>query len=161
MIPRKTNEPWRSEMKACVWLKDLEPGNAFRRKNGTYRYIVSAARIERYGYVSVYCYNLDGESSGYWMKGDTSVVPIPLPSEYKEEPCTPEMPEPFYMCYVEGGGAPTRKHEASAVGPEAERLAKVTKRVVFVLKAMASVEYVPPTADSGHRWIDFALREEK
>jgi len=148
--PMDKEGPW--------WLADLKPGDAFRRENGTNRLVVSPDRVDRCGKVYVYCYNLDGNTDGYWMSGDTSVIPVTLSSECKGEPCTPE---PFYMCYVEGAGAPTRKHEASAVGLEAERLAKVTKRKVFVLKAMASVEYVVPTAASGHHWSDFALKEEK
>lgn len=44
----------------------------------------------------------------------------------------------FFMIFVEGGGAPTIRHEsAEAVASEAERLAKLTDKNVFVLMAVS------------------------
>jgi hypothetical protein len=48
----------------------------------------------------------------------------------------------FYMLYVEGGGAPTKKHEGddaeASAKREAERLARLTGQRVHVLRSVAS-----------------------
>ena len=74
-------------------LKDLEPGTMFRRETGSYRYIVSNQREESCGNVSIYCYNLDGESEGYNQRGNERVVILPVAVELRPKP------EPFWICY--------------------------------------------------------------
>lgn len=128
-------------------LKDLGPGEMFRREDGEYRYIISTQRTEKCGNVSIYCYNLDGQSNGYWHPGSEKVVRIPPP----EKELQPE-PAAFYMCHVEGSGVPTVEHyDYQAGASEAARLARVTGRRVFLLKTIYCVGYTPPS-DSHTQW---------
>lgn len=58
-----------------VMLKDLSPGDEFRRFSGEHRYVVSSQREVRYGNVSIFCYNLTNGNSYDWA-GGTRVVPL-------------------------------------------------------------------------------------
>ena len=50
----------------------------------------------------------------------------------------------FWMCYVDGGGAPTHKHSQQALAmAEAERLSGEKGQRVFVLKAEIFCERSP------------------
>lgn len=134
-------------------LEDLNLGDSFRRPEGKSRYVVSPSRDVLNGNISIYCYNLDGDSDGYWMRGCMPVVRLPLPS--KEE--RPSAPESFCMCYAEGYNAPAVRHTNKEAILEAERLARTTGRKIFLLRAIAYVKYNPPS-NSEHQWT--TLNEE-
>ena len=123
-------------------LKDLPPGDMFRRPTGKFRYIVSPLKQEEEGcrYPSYFCFNLDGQSDGYWIPGSQEVVKLSIP--YREE----EERYPFWMLYVEGSTSPTVKHDSIKARVEAERLAHLTRKKVFVLRAVSCVAYKPPTS---------------
>jgi len=129
-------------------LKDLNPGEMFRRPTGAYRYIKGNERKEGHNRscADYFCYNLDGPSTGYFMPGHMEVVRISPTTE-----STPVREEPFYMCYVQGAGSPTKKHTGIEARNEAERLARYTRKKVYVLKAVGCVTYTPPTS-SGLTW---------
>jgi hypothetical protein len=134
-------------------LKDIKPGVMFRRPTGKYRYIKSPHQEDSGGgYPTFYCHNLDGQSEGYYMPGSTEVIPIyPDCSATRVKEGEVEAPLPFYMCYVEGASSPTMKHNSIVAEQEAERLAKVTRKRVYVLRAVAYADYTPPTT-SGINW---------
>ena len=84
-----------------VQLKDLEPGDMFRRPTGNFRYVKSSLKEEKGtpNYADYYCYNLDGKSAGYFMPGHIEVVEVcPIAEE--------EHPKPFWMLYIEGSNSP-------------------------------------------------------
>lgn len=126
-------------------LRCLKPGDMFKREGGDFRYIVSRECIGSGGNEQIYCYNLDGSSNGYYHQGNERVILLtPLGA-----PCTPRCPReyayPFWMCYVEGSGMPTMRHLShQAAVTEAERLARVTGKPVYLLHASSYVTFVPP-----------------
>ena len=65
-----------------------------------------------------------------------------------------DMPvEKFWMLYMEDGGAPVSKHRSrSAADTEAERLAKLHGRRIFVLESIYVCEYIPPVPTTGFKW---------
>lgn len=129
-------------------LRDLRPGDMWKRPGGTFRYVVSPQRAKKYSDdLSIYCYNLDGDSDGYWMPGYTHVVLLSPEGEPEPKPTLSS----FYMCHVERGGSPTVRHTGSEAYREAERLVKTTHRRVFVLKAVAYVDYTIPTTPE-YQW---------
>jgi len=114
-----------------VMLKDLKAGEMFKRSSGDYRYVVSNQWDEHCGNVSIYCYNLDGESEGYWHAGSEKVLRLDSYGGTKQS-CL----SCFWMCWVEGSGSPKVKHCTSAKATsEAERLASSTGKPVYILKA--------------------------
>jgi len=58
-----------------VRLKDLSPGDEFRRFSGEHRYVVSSRREEHCGNVKIYCYNLTNGNAYDWT-GSKKVVPL-------------------------------------------------------------------------------------
>jgi len=58
-----------------VMLKDLSPGDEFKRFSGEHRYVVSSHREEHCGNVAVFCYNLTNGKAYDWA-GSTRVVPL-------------------------------------------------------------------------------------
>ncbi len=58
-----------------VMLKDLSPGDEFRRFSGEHRYVVSSRREEHCGNVKMFCYNLTAGGAYDWA-GRTRVVPL-------------------------------------------------------------------------------------
>lgn len=80
-----------------------------------------------------------------WVRvvdGIRSVAPVGhgIPADVVERR-TPQAP--FYMVYLEGGGAPTKQHttEASAA-VEAERLANSNRKNAYVLRPVGKAEVV-------------------
>lgn len=131
-------------------LRELSPGDLFRRADGKYRYVASSNRKGRGCDDSIYCYNIDGESDGYFMRGDESVVRISLPEE-KRVPAEAEQ-EFFFMCYVVGSYPPVVRHADRRIAvAEAERLARISKKRVFVLETVSYVDYSPPS-NAVHIW---------
>lgn len=128
-------------------LKDLEPGEMFRRPTGTYRYVKSNTKDEGGPYTDCFCFNLDGQSKGYNMPGGMEVIKLDPTSEAVEE----ETAQLFYMCYVQGASFPTRKHDGLAARQEAERLARRIGKEVYVLRTVACVTFTPP-ARAGLSW---------
>lgn len=126
-------------------LRDLKPGDMFRRPAGTYRYVVSSL-VDRSS-DDIFCYNLDGASHGYSFHGDQDVALL-LPFEEEQEP---SQDDTFYMCYAEGGRSPAMKHTSVGGRQEAERIARVTGYKVFLLKAISCVQYTPPS-NSAYCW---------
>lgn len=119
-------------------LKDLQPGEMFRRPTGTFRYIKGCKTKETGGgCLDYFCFNLGGQSQGYFMPGSQEVVRIDPTAEE-------EHLQPFWMCYVEGGNSPTMKHSSGEARPEAERLARKTGRRVYVMASVAYVDYLAP-----------------
>lgn len=58
-----------------IMLKDLSPGDEFKRFSGEHRYVVSSQREEHCGNVVVFCYNLTSGNAYDWA-GGTRVVPL-------------------------------------------------------------------------------------
>jgi len=58
-----------------IMLKDLNPGDEFKRFSGEHRYVVSSQREEHCGNVTVFCYNLTNGNAYDWA-GGTRVVPL-------------------------------------------------------------------------------------
>ena len=139
-----------------VLLKDLKPGDMFKREGGEYRYIVSNYREENCGNIFVYCYNLDGESTGYYQGGSRKVIPLVIFTSMDSsmvllDPSRSiaDKPTKFWMCLVEGEGAPVFKHSLQAhANGEAERLAEKTGRRVFVLEATHYITTYPRVTSS-------------
>jgi len=128
-----------------VMLKELNPGTMFRRVAGEFRYIVSDKREETYsGNVSIYCYNIDGESEGYNHPGSEMVIPMQVKSTQQ-----------FWVCQVEGSKEGTYRHYSLIKAMnEAERLAKLTGRRVFVnvQETVGSVIYLKPVPCTEYQW---------
>ncbi len=137
-------------------LKDLEPGEMFRRPTGKYRYVVSNLRRYEGHTPDIYCYNLDGDSPGYWISGNQEFTRIPtLPGSETEESHNSfkeEAHNSFYMCYVEGERGPGMKHHrVESAGREAERLARNLGKRVYLLQAYCYAQYTPPT-EAAVKW---------
>ena len=125
-----------------MMLRCLSPGDMFRREEGDFRYVVSTERIGTGGNEQIYCYNLDGDSVGYYHQGNERVVLL-TPCSY--QPCKRDYVVPFWMCHVEGSGVPTIRHSSHvAAVAEAERLARATGRRVFLLHTSSFVIFTPP-----------------
>jgi len=137
-------------MTKVVLLKNLKAGDMFRRVGGEFRYVVSSQREERCGNVSVYCYNLDGVTDGYWQGGSEKVVSLMSDTAQPKD----KTPSRFWMCYVEDGGMPSHKHYTHLDAcTEAERLAKSTGRRVFVLSSLSCVAFaIPLRLPSEYKW---------
>lgn len=59
----------------------------------------------------------------------------------------------FYMCYVDGGSAPTVRHSTREIArKEAERLTRSTKRTTYVLRAESECVVSEPPVE--HRDLD-------
>lgn len=58
-----------------VMLKDLSPGDEFKRFSGEHRYVVSSHREDHCGNVTIFCYNLTNGNAYDWA-GSTRVVPL-------------------------------------------------------------------------------------
>ena len=59
----------------------------------------------------------------------------------------------FWMCFVDGGESPNHKHYAHSIAvKEAERLAELTRRDVFVLEATNFVRFAPPIPLPSIQW---------
>ena len=132
-------------MSKAIQLKNLKPGEMFRREPGGYRYVKGTEENRD----EVYCFNIDGESMGYHHPKKEWVVGI-LPTDRVEA-----IPAPFYMCMVKGGGVPRQVHtNISTAQGEAERLSRVNSGgIVFLLRAIAQVVYNRPQ-ESAHIWKD-------
>lgn len=141
----------------------LKPGSKFRRPEGAHQYLVGSERIESCGNVQIYCYNLTNGNAYFWSD-HAKVIPIVrevptyaedhyCPTSTARQPyrpdCKPEFySSPFWMCAVEDGGPPTVRHSHRDLAEsEAERLAKLTRKPVYVLKTVGrvSLEVVPVT----------------
>lgn len=144
-------------------LLQLKSGVMFRRTGGNYRYITSPLREGEGAGAQVYCYNLDGDSVGYFHPGREEVVLVPpdYPSqqgmpvtEYHPPQRRPPAIERFWMCYVEGSKGPSLRHYSYQVAMvEAERLARATGRGVYLLCATHYVAYQPPIqVDRAIQW---------
>lgn len=142
-------------------LGSLPPGTMFKRVGGKYRYVKSTSTIGWSGN-EIFCYNLDGESTGYYHNGNERVIAIaPCYPRVEEvaspEPCekhTPaKAPARFWVCWVDGGGIPSYQHSnVDRAYAEAERLAKRTGRRVFVLVAVHSVTHTSPVPHTEYSW---------
>ena len=126
-------------------LKNLKPGEMFRRDHGEYRYVKGTEETRD----DVYCFNLDGDSMGYSHPKNEMVMRITPTESYEPIPST------FYMCMVKGGGVPKQIHTYRPIAQrEAERLSRINSgSIVFLLRAVAAVKYNPPR-DSLHIWKD-------
>lgn len=126
-------------MENVVKLRNLKPGEMFKRKGGTYRYIVSNTESLRGCSDSIYCYNLDGDSVGYDHFSNEDVIRI--------NPLTKAaIVSKFWMCHVLNGDMPTIAHHDHTVAvKEAERLATKTGKPVILLEAIAQVVAAPST----------------
>ena len=131
-------------------LRKLLPGAKFRRPSGEHEYLVSNEREENCGNVRVYCFNLTN-GNAYFQPGNHMVIPIVRDaSVYEEDHCCPasrtRLPFPFWMCAVEDGGPPTVRHPHEGLArSEAERIARLTGKPVYLLEAVSkvSLEVVP------------------
>jgi hypothetical protein len=120
-------------------LRELKPGEMFRREAGTYRYVVTTKK-DSSGYTEqIWCLNLDGENP-YYHPSTEGVVKLDF------EPQN----ERFWVCFIPQAGSPTKIHptEDLAIG-EAERLAVKTKKRVYILLATRYVDYIQPKVQEG------------
>ena len=61
----------------------------------------------------------------------------------------------FWMCFVDGEACPRYRHYSGQDAmKEAERLAKLTNKDVFLLEATDFVRYTPPTPPPTIEWKD-------
>ena len=133
-------------------LRKLEPGSEFRRPGGEHRYLVGNVRVASGGNVQIYCHNLTNGNAYFWS-AYSKVIPIvrKFPA-YVEDHCCPasrtRLPFPFWMCAAENGGPPTVRHPHEGLArSEAERIARLTGKPVYLLEAVSkvSLEVVPVT----------------
>ena len=138
--------------KGRVPLRTLEPGTMFKRHpNGQYRYVVSLGREfapDKKTVLKIWCFNLDGDSDGYYHDANEPVIAMGFKAE-------PTEPEPlFWMCFAEGGYTPAMRHfDMKEAKSEAERLAHKLCKRVWLLEADSYVEFIPPKP-TGFRWTD-------
>jgi len=143
-------------------LWELEPGKIFRKVEGGGRYVVSRKRKEHGGGYShgqyfgrklVRCYNLDSPSENNWYNEAMLVVVLEVPPKEPEVEMETQPPTRFWMCYVTGGNVPNHKHyRYSLAQAEAERLAKLTGRRVYVLVADQTITYKAPVTTGYTRY---------
>ena len=132
-----------------IKLTDLNPGTMFYKPMGTHRYIKTDIANDE----GVFIYNLTSGKS-YYNRGSTQVIELDIMgNEVISEPIckTPaKVPDPWCMCYVEGGDIPRMKHSYSVAKAEAERLAKLTGKRVFILIATEYVNHEEPVKSEFH-----------
>ncbi len=120
-------------------LKDLAVDETFKHPDGIHVFQVTEERDEACGNIRIFCKNLTS-GNNYFQGGHREVIRVSNPGTDKGKR--------FWMCYVEGRGAPTFKHYTlQEAQTEAERLARSTGSTVFVLLASRFVipnRLIPP-----------------
>lgn len=115
-------------------LKELAVGETFKRPGGDHIYQVTDQTVECGDNPKTICQNLTSGTSYPWCYYE-KVIKVPHPSSIPQ----------FYMCYVEGSGVPTLRHyNQTEAENEAERLARTTRKRVFLLTALRSVKESTP-----------------
>jgi len=136
-------------------LREVEPGTMFQRPNGTVRYIRSGlGRKKPLRATDIFCFCFDGKSDGYWMSEKTLVKPCDVSNLTGIQIVEEEAEDGYMMCHVRGEQFPRIKHDTEAdARNEAERLARLSGKRVYLLEAVAYVDYTPP-GSAETQWVE-------
>lgn len=131
----------RRQGKEMIRLRDLAAGATFKRPEDTDIYQVTGIVDKNCSRRSIICNNLTSGINYAW-EDLQEVIRVSSPVGKQK----------FFMCFVEGEGIPTYRHfSQEEADTEAERLARLTGKTVFVLSAFKYVEISipvpPPTWD--------------
>ncbi len=127
-------------------LRDLAVGATFQHPGGIHTFQVISKREDSCGNLGFFIKSLTSGNS-YYQGGHREVIRVVHSGGIRKFPSMSPLgsTKRFWMCYVDGKGAPTHRHfTLQGAQTEAERLAHQTGRNVFVLQAFKFVTVNPP-----------------